>query len=335
MSKPKVTIIIPVFNVKKFLPECLDSVLNQSLSEIEVICGDGGSTDGSLEILHEYEKKDSRFIVVSKNGSGYGQSINDCMDLANGEYIGIVESDDSIRQDMYEKMYTKAKENDLDWIKGDVYLYYSGRKRNQLVREPISNNAAPYNVVLNPQTDYRPYQCNLRTWSGIYKTDYLRRNGIRHNETPGGSYQDVGFFLKTMYFAERVMFIDEPFYLWRQDNPGSSIHYDSEKLVKKSLKEWELEREYLDSHNELGQMAYGCYNHRKFLSYRWTIQMGKGTIREYAENIAKQELLAAMENKEIDKQFFQKRDWNELNKLVKTGHLCNPIISKIKRLIGQ
>lgn len=108
-KKPKVTIIVPVFNVVKYLKECLDSILNQTLEDIEVICGDGGSNDGSLEILEQYAKKDVRLKYISKEKSGYGQSVNECMDMAKGEYIGIVESDDKVDPRMYENLYYVAK----------------------------------------------------------------------------------------------------------------------------------------------------------------------------------------------------------------------------------
>ena len=124
MASPKVSVIVPVFNVKTYLRECLDSILNQSLFDIEILCGDGGSTDGSLEILQEYAQKDSRVRYITEKGSGYGQSVNDCMNMAQGEYIGIVESDDAIKPNTYKVLYGLAKKNDLDWIRGDIYYYY-------------------------------------------------------------------------------------------------------------------------------------------------------------------------------------------------------------------
>lgn len=188
MSNPKVSIIVPVFNVKTYLRECLDSILAQTLPEIEIICGDGGSNDGSLEIIQEYAQKDSRVHYITKEKSGYGQSVNECMAMAKGEYIGIVESDDAVEPNTYETLYGLAHQNDLDWIRGDIYYYYSGLpKEQQLQRESIIYGGDFYNIVLNPQTDYRPYKSGLRTWSGIYKTAFLRENGIEHNETPGGS----------------------------------------------------------------------------------------------------------------------------------------------------
>ena len=138
--------------MKNFLRECLDSILGQTLEDIEVLCGDGGSNDGSLEILREYEKNDKRVKVISREGSGYGQSVNECMDIARGEYIGLVESDDKVDKNMYETLYNIAKDHNLDWVKSDIYHYYSGMPENeQLVRESITYGADFYNQILNPQ----------------------------------------------------------------------------------------------------------------------------------------------------------------------------------------
>lgn len=310
MGNPKVSIIVPVFNVQTYLRECLDSILNQTLTDIEIICGDGGSNDGSLEIIQEYAQKDARVKYITKEGSGYGQSMNECMDMAKGEYIGIVESDDAVEPNTYEVLYSLAKENDVDWIRGDIYFYYSGMpKEEQLKRESIIYGGDFYNIVLNPQTDYRPYKSGLRTWSGIYKTEFLNKNGIRHHETPGGSYQDVGFYLKTLYYAERVYFVDQAFYKWRQDNPGSSVHYNSAKLVEKSLKEWKLNREYLDNHPGIGKRAIASYHYRKFFSYLWTMDMAVGEDKEIVRKIALEEFSKALSDGEIDRGFFSDWEW--------------------------
>ncbi len=311
--RPKVTVVVPVFNVKTFLKECLDSILNQSLREIEVICGDGGSNDGSLEILREYEKKDKRVKVISREGSGYGQSVNECMDMAKGEYIGIVESDDKVDRYMYETLYYIAKGLDLDFIKSDLYFYYSGLPKNeQLVRESITYNKDYYNRIINPQVDINPYKSALRTWSGIYKKDFLNYYHIRHHETPGGSYQDVGFYLKTLYYARRVYYLDRPFYMWRQDNPGSSIHYNSAKLVEKSKKEWELNKEYLLNTPGATKRMWYSYNYRRFFSYMWTIDMAEGEDKDKMIDYARKEFKEALKNNQVSKEFFQD-EWINFN----------------------
>ena len=209
-----------------------------------------------MNIIKKYAEMDPRVKYITKERSGYGQSMNDCIRLAQGEYIGIVESDDKVVKDAYECLYKAAKDNDVDWVRGDIYFYYSEKPEGQqLERESIVYDNPLYDRVLDPQTDYGPYKSGLRTWSGIYKRSFLINNDIWHNETPGGSYQDVGFYLKTLFYARRVYFIEKPFYLWRQDNPNSSIHYDERKLADKSFTEWRLNREYLESHN-LGERAY-------------------------------------------------------------------------------
>ena len=319
MSEKKVTVVVPVFNVERYLRECLDSILSQSLEDIEVICGDGGSTDGSLSIIEEYMARDSRVRCISKEGSGYGQSLNDCIRAASGEYIGIVESDDIVKPGMFERLYSLAKGNDLDWIRSDIFFFYSERPiERRLVRESIVYGAPIYGKVLNPQEDYGPYKSGMRTWSGIYRRSFLIYNDIWHNETPGGSYQDVGFYLKTLYYATRVYFLDEAFYMWRQDNPGSSIHYDEAKLVAKSFREWELNREYLEEKG-LGPRAYASYNYRKFYSYKWTVEMTSGELRESTAARARSELQAALDNGEIDRGFFTDSEWDLFVLFLRTG----------------
>ena len=114
---PKVSIIIPTYNVEAYLKECMDSVTRQTLKDIEIICINDGSTDGSLEILKEYADKDPRIVLVDKENEGYGVGMNIGLDKASGEYIGIVEPDDFVPLNMYEDLYNTAKENDLDFVK--------------------------------------------------------------------------------------------------------------------------------------------------------------------------------------------------------------------------
>ena len=103
----KVSIIIPVCNVEVYLRECIESALNQTLKEIEIICVNDGSTDGSLRILKEYAAKDKRVKIIDKENAGYGHTMNIGMDMAQGEYIAILESDDYILPNMMQTLYPK------------------------------------------------------------------------------------------------------------------------------------------------------------------------------------------------------------------------------------
>ena len=142
MSTPKVSVVIPCYNVEKYLRQCLDSVVNQTLKDLEIICVNDGSKDSTLDIIKEYAAKDPRVSYIDKPNAGYGDSMNKGFAKATGEYIGIIESDDYAELDMFEKMYTCVKKHDLDVVKSGFFYYYSkGQERN--VPNPIASNVTP------------------------------------------------------------------------------------------------------------------------------------------------------------------------------------------------
>ena len=112
----KVSVIIPIYNTEKYLKECLNSVINQSLVDIEIICINDGSTDNSIEILNEFKKQDGRISVISQDNQGQAVARNKGLSLANGEYIYFMDSDDILDLTALEKVYSLSKENDLDLI---------------------------------------------------------------------------------------------------------------------------------------------------------------------------------------------------------------------------
>ena len=119
----KVSIIVPVYNMEKYLRECLDSLVNQTLKDIEIICINDGSKDNSLEILNEYSQKDSRIKVINKENEGQGVARNLGISKAQGEFIGFVDPDDWVELDMYEKMYNQAKTLDSEIVICDHTRY--------------------------------------------------------------------------------------------------------------------------------------------------------------------------------------------------------------------
>lgn len=225
----KVSIIVPVCNVEQYLSTCLDSILAQTLEDIEVICVDDGSSDQSPAILDDYTKRDSRMRVIHKDNRGYGHSMNVGIDAASGEYIGIVESDDCILPNMYETLYSTAKNNDLDFVKSDVIFWWETiRYTCEYHKEDLNPY---YGRVLDSSNRKLFFQFFMNTWTGIYKRSFLNENSIRHNETPGAAYQDNGFWIQTLSFCERAMWLKDAFYLYRQDNPLASIKSKSNVMT--------------------------------------------------------------------------------------------------------
>ena len=125
----KVSVITPVYNVKKYLRECLDSLKAQTMDDIEFVCVDDGATDGCGEILDAYAACDERFRIIHKENSGYGASMNAGLRAARGEYIGIVESDDFADKDMFRALYAAADKYKVDVVKSNYWEEAQGRHR--------------------------------------------------------------------------------------------------------------------------------------------------------------------------------------------------------------
>ena len=137
---PKVTIVIPVLNVQPYIRECLDSVVNQTLTDIEIFCIDAGSIDGTLEIEQEYAKKDSRITILDDTAHSTGYAKNLGFQRANGKYMAIVESDDYIALDMMEKLYNAAEQNELDIVKGNYRSFLGEGGARLFVEKAVSLN---------------------------------------------------------------------------------------------------------------------------------------------------------------------------------------------------
>ena len=231
---PKVSILVPTYNVEKYLVECMESIVNQTLKDIEIICVDDGSTDSSGKILDEYATKDSRVKVIHKENGGYGKAMNVGLDNATGEYIGIVEPDDYVALDMYEELYNVAKENDVDFVKSDFNRFVGKDDSLNVVYNktvPVNNY---YNKIINIQTDLLPFSFSMHTWTGIYNNSYIKQNKIRYNESPGASYQDNGFWLQTFWHSTKAYFINKAYYMCRRDNPNSSVKNKGKVLSMKT-----------------------------------------------------------------------------------------------------
>lgn len=259
---PKVSVVIPIYNASLFLRECLDSILSQSLREIEVICVNDGSTDNSLDIIKEYAAEDSRVRYIDKPNAGYGQTMNCGMRQATGEYIGIVEPDDFIDLRMYETLYNKAKELDLDMIRSGIIFYWKDRPCRKIT---LLKKSSLCNRLLCPRKDKASLQATMNNVTGIYKTSFIRSNKIDFNETPGASFQDNGFWVKTNFLAQRAYLLNDHFYYYRQDNENSSVN--SKEKAFCIFQEYSLIEKYLENIPEIKNELIYEYNYKKIKSY--------------------------------------------------------------------
>ena len=312
---PKVSIIVPTYNVEAYLVECMEGITNQTLEDIEIICINDGSTDGSLAILKSYAEKDKRIVLVDKENGGYGIGMNIGMSLATGEYIGIVEPDDFVPVNMFGDLYKIAKENDLDFVKADFYRFERATNGDMfLTYNHLDRKNQYYNQVFDPSHTPEAIRFIMNTWSGIYRKAFLDEHNIRHNETPGASFQDNGFWFQTFAFAKRGMVIDKPYYMNRRDNPNSSV-----KNVQKIYcinAEYDHIRDILIEYPETWERFKTYYTLKRFHNSVATLRRISNEFkRDYVERFSK-EMKRARDLGEMDEELFTAAERDNLHLLM-------------------
>jgi len=218
---PKVSIIVAIFNAEKYLREALDSVLNQTLFDIECICVDDCSTDNSLAILNEYAQKDFRIKVfpMDKN-SGPGVVRNYGIEKAIGEYIMILDPDDFLELDACELAYNQISKNNNDLVIFDHYTYNNVTKTKKI----YGNKIVPFREYLhNSNIELskinKPYFINGWSWTQIYKRSFLVKNNIKYPNIY--LCEDNSFMVQVFVKSSSVSILDKPIYNYRVDRSGS------------------------------------------------------------------------------------------------------------------
>ena len=237
---PKVSVIMPSLNVVAYIQECIESVIHQTLKDIEILCVDAGSTDGTLEILEGYAALDSRIRLIQSLQKSYGYQMNLGLREAQGEYIGIVETDDYILPEMYEELYTYAVEHDADFVKSDFDVFTTLPEGEKIFNRCSLKvgSSAQYDVLFTSK-DYMDSKKTIDTfiWNGIYRSTFLQKHQIKFLETPGAAFQDCGFRYQVAMNVERGFFLDRSFYRYRRDNASASTY--NSKCVLFNLTECE------------------------------------------------------------------------------------------------
>jgi glycosyltransferase involved in cell wall biosynthesis len=216
---PLISVIVPAYNAEKYLTPCLMSLQKQTYQNLEIICVNDGSTDGTLRIFKRFAGVDNRFKVLTGDNRGYGASCNKGLNVARGKYITFVESDDFCRQEFYEELACVAEENDCDFVKSDIFKFWNYEliKYTQIFPELL------YNKPLSPEyafENHNLFETQGSIWSAIYRRDLLKN--LYFLETPGAAFQDTSFSIKIMMSFKRAYFIKKAYVYYRQ-HPEQSI----------------------------------------------------------------------------------------------------------------
>ncbi|MBR6134221.1 glycosyltransferase [Candidatus Saccharibacteria bacterium] len=323
----KVSVLVPIHNVEQYLPECLDSLCAQTLKSIEIICINDGSTDASGAILDEYAKNNSNIVVINKKNSGYGDSMNRGLEAATGEYIGIVESDDFIDQNGFEKLYELAKKTDADIVKANYY-YHSEDKDE--IHEVVKNQKT--NKATTISDDYNILIEEPGIWSAIYRRDFLNENKIRFRTTPGASYQDTGFFFKTACTAKKIVYTKNAFLHYRTDNANSSVK--SLEKVNYVVEEYADIEKFLEKCEVSDEVKY-TIQAAKFGAFHWNLQrLPKDLAKEFIVTI-KQEFSKADKAGLLQKKYFPTKYWLALQLILKSSTKTSASVLQFRKKLHR
>lgn len=285
----KVSIVVPVYNVDKYLRRCLNSLVNQSLKEIEIIVVNDGSPDSSQEIIEEFaEKYPNKIIPLKKENGGLSDARNYGIPFCQGKYIGFVDSDDYVDMTMYELLYASAEANDSDIVTCDYYKVY-GNKRERVHSRNFKDRR---DMLIGPL---------VAAWNKIYRRELLIQSGVVFPK--GLIYEDTAFFSKLAMYCSKTSYVDQAlvFYIQREGSIANSqghktaqifdIFHDIVEFYKKNgfYEEYKNELEYYCLRIAFGSNLERIsrikeYKLRKELSQN-TIKQMRHLFPEYLSNV--------------------------------------------------
>lgn len=223
MGIVKVSVIVPVYNTGKYISKCLESLTNQTLKDIEIICVNDGSTDNSLEILKAFADKDERIKIITQENKKQGAARNCGLQIATGEYIGYIDSDDWVDLNYFENLYNAAQKHNSD-IAFCTVVRTGGlkttKKREHIICEHVATS-------LQEKFDNSNVFTNPCPTNKIYKKTLLKDNNIVYPEDI--YYEDKIFVTKAVYYANSIVSVPETYYYYFR-NPHSTVNTNIKKL---------------------------------------------------------------------------------------------------------
>ena len=305
----RVSVIVPIYNAEKYLRECLESILTQEITDMEILCVNDGSTDGSSAILDAFARRDHRVRIINKANTGYGDSVNIGIEHACGDYIALLESDDQYVRGILPELLALAEEIQADVVKGNYYLWFSDENRCELY-----DNMKAYadGEVIGPERKTDLYFSACALWSAVYNREFIKRNRIRFLPTPGASYQDTAFSFKVWACAEKIAAVKKPVVLYRQDNALSSSN-ESGKIFNICDEFREIEK--FISERKLDN-AGPIYARVMYISYFWNVNRLQTEKKiEFLDGVY-EELAALRERGWLQKDLWNEGDWRVINSCI-------------------
>lgn len=256
-----------------YLPECLDSILGQTQESMEVICINDGSSENSMEVIEQSASSDPRVVILDKDNSGYGDSLNQGLERAKGEYVGIIESDDFVDKAMFQKLFAIAMRHGADIVKSDFFEYANGRSSRAGIIPAYDANR-----LISPCDNFTIFGAQPSIWSAIYSRAFLTEHEISFTDSPGASFQDTAFNLKTLASSDRVWLTQDAYVYYRRDNSGSSIHSNDKVFAVRD--EYDDFEHYMGTYPDRFAKIVRRLQAVKFETYSWNLSRLSGDAQQ-------------------------------------------------------
>ncbi len=279
----KVSVVMPVYNASRFLKDSVESILNQSLDDLELICVDDGSTDDSLEILNNFAKNDRRVKVFSLPHQGGGNARNYGLDKITGEYLFCMDADDTLDLNAFDDFYNLAEENNLDFLVFKAINY--GVEKDHFFETEYQNMQAIHEKVKDNVFNYKDlgdalFDFNVSPWCKFYNAEFIKKTNAKFREN--SKFHDNQFFWDIIFQAERIRFINKFYYTRKRYDDsltasGDRNHINIIGVVNDIIKLFE-------KHNQLYTYKHKLYN----LKITWIIDRYNQVQDQFKEEFFKE-----------------------------------------------
>lgn len=256
---PLISVIMPTYKVEEYLPQCLESVMNQDLKDIEIIPVDDGSPDTCGAIIDRYASQDKRIHPIHQKNGGYGKAVNAGIAKATGKYIAIVETDDYIEPDMLSALYEVAEKYQTPVVKAGFRKLFSDGGEC-IIYPPFTFYEAIIKVEPQYSNDLMVMESSI--WAALYEREFLEQYNIRMLESSGAAYQDVIFKFMVYSVVDSIICIDKPVYNYRVMTANSSSK--SAKNWDVQFKNYEVIKQWLIKHKKFDSFKDSFYLHAYF-----------------------------------------------------------------------
>ena len=305
MEQPLISIIVPIYNVSKYLDRCMDTILNQTYKNLEIIMVDDESPDDCGKKCDEYAKKDDRIVVIHKKNAGLGMARNSGLEIAKGQYVGFIDSDDYVSKDMFEKLYETLKENNADTCFGryyDVDSNGNAREAKEYYKRDLYQGNQVKELILGmigslPE-DPGDVEIGMSVWKGLYSMELINKYNLKFPSEREFISEDIVFHMEYLQKAQVVADCNNFGYYYCDNGASLTKSYKVDRFEKEKIlyrKEInELRKIFLTA--EFEQRLYKSFlgRVRRCISQEANVNPNDKTVKFNIKQICKDELIQSI-----------------------------------------